>query len=677
MRGGAHPRGQGNLQLGGRRRIRVVRLICLAVFGWLLTGSALGFQTPSSQIPGHVMVHPPTIDGVVDLEKEWAGVPGGSGAFDDQTGAPAPEGMQFRIAYDSKFIYFGVILEDSSPDQIRAVEYRTNSSLGGDDHVELQLDPFGNFSDRHRFRINPRGASDLSVPGGTANKREWQGEFIAAGRITATGWEAEARIPWSVMRLPAAGTRSLRINVSRELQRLNREFEWRDTSRNQVQNAGYWTDVAIPSVDQDRRILALPYSYAGADADGATLDAGIDLKGRLSDQLEAVMTVNPDFRNVENQILSLDFSYFERLAGEARPFFLEGQGYLGGGRGSRIFASQRLEKIDVGAKVFGKLTEQTSVGVLAAFDFGGATSYVGDLSQRLGDRSSISASFAGDERGGNSNFAGSLDFYAGSGSFSVYGSHMATRDNVRGYGSRSSGGLSYDDGYWEASLNYSATTPDLFPRIGFAPETDYKGLNASLRYSKPYASGPIEEIQFGANRTDQTTMDGAPYRTGDSVSAEITMRNGPELQARTSRQTFRGFDDRSYRLEARWPRGNPYNNWRIETSWGRVGGRDYVAFGPGFSYRPSGKLQVRGSFEYLNRDGAETQTVLGANYDFDEYRAVAARFVQRDSDLSFYLAFRQSGNAGNEYYLIVGDPNSDTFRPSVIFKAAFPVEFRF
>lgn len=59
------------------------------------------------------------------------------------------------------------------------------------------------------------------------------------------------------------------------------------------------------------------------------------------------------------------------------------------------------------------------------------------------------------------------------------------------------------------------------------------------------------------------------------------------------------------------------------------------------------------------------------------YRAVAARFVQRDSDVSFYLAFRQSGNTGNEYYLIVGDPNSDTFRPSIILKAVFPLEFRF
>jgi hypothetical protein len=69
--------------------------------------------------------------------------------------------------------------------------------------------------------------------------------------------------------------------------------------------------------------------------------------------------------------------------------------------------------------------------------------------------------------------------------------------------------------------------------------------------------------------------------------------------------------------------------------------------------------------------------VLSANYDFDAYRAVAARFVQRDADVSFYLAFRQSGNAGNEYYLIIGDPNSDSFRPSVIFKAVMPIEIRF
>ena len=40
------------------------------------------------------------------------------------------------------------------------------------------------------------------------------------------------------------------------------------------------------------------------------------MKTSLTDQIDLVGTINPDFRNVENQVLSVDFSYFERLAGE-------------------------------------------------------------------------------------------------------------------------------------------------------------------------------------------------------------------------------------------------------------------------------------------------------------------------------------------------------------------------
>lgn len=662
----------------------------LRTVAWLLLLAALGpwcsAQTtaaPASSgsvasdgiVPGHRVDAPPSIDGLVDLVNEWAGVPGGEGAYDDQTGDPAPESMRFWIAYDSKFIYFAIVLEDSQPESIRAVEYRTNSSLGGDDHIEIRIDPFGNFSNNHRFRINPRGATDLSIPGGRANKREWQGEFQAAARITETGWTAEARIPWAVMRLPGSGARTLRINVSRELQRLNREFEWRDTSRGQYQNTGFWTNVEIPKVDQERTILALPYGYAGLDREGGTLDAGIDLKARLTDQLEGVMTVNPDFRNVENQILSLDFSYFERLADESRPFFLEGDGFFGGG--SRIFASQRIRQVDFGAKVFGKLTESTSLGLLGTLDAEGGRSFVGSLNHRLGDRASVAADLVTDDREGTTNTALNAAFFAETGLFSFYGSHLATSDPVRGHGYRHNGGISYEDAFWDAGIDYTAVSPDLFPRIGFAPETNYKGASAYLYYSKPYDSGPLEEFQMGSHFTTQTTISGDPYRKRASISAEIVLRQGVEIGIGGSRQTFRGFHDSSQSISVEWPRGNPYNHWSLEYAWGRIGGLDFQSFGPSFSYRANERLQVRGAYESFQRDGTETQTVLSANYDFDAYRAVAARLVQRDSEISFYLALRQSGNAGNEYFLIIGDPNSDSFRPSILFKAVIPFEFRF
>jgi hypothetical protein len=43
---------------------------------------------------------------------------------------------------------------------------------------------------------------------------------------------------------------------------------------------------------------------------------------------------------------------------------------------------------------------------------------------------------------------------------------------------------------------------------------------------------------------------------------------------------------------------------------------------------------------------------------------------------NWYLSFRQSGNRGAEYYLILGDPNAVSFRTSLILKAVFPFSLK-
>jgi hypothetical protein len=47
--------------------------------------------------------------------------------------------------------------------------------------------------------------------------------------------------------------------------------------------------------------------------------------------------------------------------------------------------------------------------------------------------------------------------------------------------------------------------------------------------------------------------------------------------------------------------------------------------------------------------------------------------VEQSGEINAYLAFRRSGNLGTEYYLIIGDPNATTFRPSIILKVVIPL----
>lgn len=629
------------------------------------------------RILGTKMASPPSIDGVVDLAKEWAGIPGGTGLFDDQTGRPSPENMRFWLAYDETYVYFAAKMADSDPSSIRATEYRTNVSLRADDSVTIRLDPFGNYTDDNRFEINPRGATDMRIPGGRANKREWQGEFQAKARITEEGWECEARIPWSIMRLPPAGKRDLRVNVGRDLQRIQRNYTWRNTSGGNFTNAGYWTNVEVPAVEQENSLMALPYVTGGFGSDGSLLDAGVDLKTKLTPQLDAVASINPDFRNIENEILSIDFSYIERLAGESRPFFLEGQQYFSSMRDNSVFASQRIDKFDFGAKVFGKLDERTSVGVLDAVNFGESNAAVARVSHSLGARSNANITLSSLDTPGFSNQTGQFGFSLGQGPYSFYGNYLATADSVVGDGYRQSGGFFYRANGLTGSLSYTETSKDLLPRLGFVPETDYRGAEAFAQFERPYAKGPIREQELRVSYASQKRLDGTPFREGGSYSLGTTLRDGTDIGLRATLQEYNGFSDRLYSVDLERPKGNPYNQYRLRYTWGRIGGVDYLSFGPSFAWRPRPNLQILGSFQHVDRNGASSQTILAANYDLDESQAIAARMVVRDSDTGFYLAYRQSGNVGNEYYVILGDPNAPTFRARLTLKAVFPMSFGF
>src|SRR5687768_15774605 len=151
--------------------MRTGTLLCLA----LLSSSAAFAQR--EPLKGVKLTTAPTIDGAIDAE-EWKDVPSVEGLFDDITGAAAPEGGTFWLAYDDKFIYFAARLQDSQPGTIRANEYRTNVSLTGDDYVELHVDLSGSLADFSVFGVNPRGATSIELAGGRAAKREWQGEFV-------------------------------------------------------------------------------------------------------------------------------------------------------------------------------------------------------------------------------------------------------------------------------------------------------------------------------------------------------------------------------------------------------------------------------------------------------------------------------------------------------------------
>jgi hypothetical protein len=654
-------------------------------FGLAITATSLA-QAPATDA---VKVDkPPTIDGVIDEAAEWTNVPSVSGLFDVDDGQSSPEGAQFWLAYDDEFIYIAARVADSDPKQIRATEYRTNVGLFGNDTIEFSLDPTGSLSDFNRFQINPRGATSINLAGGRAAKREWTGEILAKGRITDKGWEAEARIPWQLMKLPSAGKRDLRFNFGRRIARMSRFFNYTYTGSGNQGNTPIWRGVLVPKAYVDRSVKLLPYTYLGYDQeDKGLFNAGLDLKTSLTDQLQLVGSINPDFRNIENQILSLDASRFERLARETRPFFLEGQEYLG----SALLATQRIPSFDVGVNTYGRITDKTNFGLLNALDLdtfhqrrvngnvvaserGTRNNFAGTVSHQIDVNSGVRAAVTSLNTPYRKNDAYLVRYYRDIGPWNVFYRDMGTKDTDRGYGRNSRSEVNYYNRGLGFSADYTYVAPEFNPALGFFPEVNYKGWRAENYYNRTYNKGPWNDWGYNLGYNMYDRANGGFYRRGANGAVFFTLRGGLAAINGFDVQQFLQDKDYLYFHNVVFPRGNPYRNVSLNYSWGRQQSESYRSLSLNGAYRLWNRLQLSANYQVQQFRGYDDLAIIGGSYDLDADRAISGRLVKQGSDLNAYVSLRKSGNRGAEYFLILGDPNARTFRSSLVLKAVFPLE---
>lgn len=635
--------------------------------------AAISMANPNN-VDAKKATDPPKIDGTITAE-EW-GAPTGEGFFDSRSGAPGENG-RFWISYDSKYIYFAAQLDSDDPKSIKATEYRQNVSLNSDDSVFLLLEPFGTTTQGNVFGMNPKGATDVRIAGGRAAKREWLGEFSSQGRITEKGWEVEARIPWGIMRLPSPGLRDIRLQVVRYNPTSQREMEWKYLN-NQMANVPFWKGVDLPASGNERSIKVLPYVYGGVSRRNHIANGGLDLKTSLTDQIDLVGTVNPDFRNVENQVLSVDFSYFERLAGESRPFFLEGINYFGTSRDSPLFASQRIQKFDAGIKSFGQISDKTRFAMLDTIDIGKENAFVGNVRHQFDDRTGATVAVSSLS---NKNGADNTATYLGmdttlKNGLGFFGQHQYSSDAIAGRGHRINTGMFYNANGYDAYLEYLEVSNRYTPRLGFVRERNIRGVAGGVEFVKPITKGPLIEYGYGFNAGDFYRFDGKQQRRSIEFNGSLTFKDGTDFDFGGSFEKVAGKDDRLWFLSLERPRGDAYRRWQADYVTGHVAGRKYDSYGLTASYRPVNQLQLSLRGQEVRHFNRSTQLILGANYDLGRDMSISGRMVRTGPDTNAYLALRKSGNRGAEYYIIFGDPNARKFEASLVIKAVFPFEIK-
>lgn len=637
------------------------------------TGSINDPNSPN--FPSVVATVKPTIDGKIESH-EWPESAKRSGFVDADTNLTSDEYAEFWLTYDESNIYFSARVK-TDPRKVIRDEYRQNVGLGGNDYFILSLSPTGQTTGMNSFGTNSNGATAIGLAGGRAAKTEWLGEIIANGRLTDTGWECEMQIPWAIMSLPSAGVRDLRFNVQWFRTNKQNTYTFRYT-QNDSNLIPRWLQVNVPQIVQARTLNLLPYGYIGAEeGSGILANSGLDFKTGLNNQINLVGTINPDFRNVESSILSLDFSYFERLANENRPFFQEGANYLHTGYSNRLFAPQRVPTFDTGLNVYGQLTPTTTFGALTTFDFGRqrATAVSTVMVPRPNDR--LEFAFVENDEPGKDSQAGMLNFLQNVGKYNWYSTNQFTNDEIQGSGWRTNWGGGYNEGGFSTSLEYLNISADYFPRLGFAPERDLEGYVFFAEQNVTPSRGSVNDYSLGMVGLSYDHLDGSFYRNSVEAWANIGLRNRIAAGIALEHSNFEGSADHRYTAGIGYNAGDPYRGIAMDFSVGQFQGIDYQNVILIWRYKPLNRIQLDGSSEFIDFAGHETQHILSARYDVGRYESVGGRLVVQNGDVNWYLSYRMSGRKGAEYFLLVGDPRSNSFQNRIVLKAVVPITVKY
>lgn len=625
----------------------------------------------------HVALGQPfQIDGHIDTN-EWARALKNEGLIDPQTREEAPFGGEFWLASDDTYIYFAARLEDSEPEKIVADEFRPNVGLGGEDTVSLELDIKGQLNEFNGFTINSRGANNISIAGGRAAKTEWLGEILTRGRRTESGWEVEARIPWQIMRLPEPGPRELRFNFSRYLPRTQRNYVWRFTGEGNNNQYGRWPNVQVPKAQTERVIQILPYGVLGVGRNKPVANAGFDFRTRLSDRIEATGSVDPDFRNVEQGILGLNFSYFERFASDNRPFFQEGSEFFNTGFGSRLFSSNRVSNFDFGTRVFGYASDKVRFGAMNLTEFGEQNAAVFSTIYDATPRTNYNFAYTRLDRGAINNDAFFANFGQGVGRWFYYLQGNLSNDSEFGEAARLGSGFSYNERGVSVGMDYNAVEARYRPRLGNSVERDVRSIGGYAFFDQIHPRGQVMETEYGVYWDKAWRMDGDRYRQSIGFNTSATFRNAFDLDFGGEIGRFEDFDDQTLNISLEWPRRARTRSWEVGSVWGHLSGKRYVRHSLGTRLKPLRTMNLNLSAQFEEHFENRTLWIATYSWDLGQNYFVGGRAVRSGKDYNAYASLSRTGTLGNEYTLILGDPNARSFRWGLAIKGTFPLSIRY
>jgi hypothetical protein len=243
------------------------------------------------------------------------------------------------LAYDDKYLYAAFHFEDPHPEMVRAPLGDHDNVSSATDYAGVIVDSRNDGKTARMFLSNPSGVQYDAVSSDVTGE-DSSPDFYwdSMGKITATGWDLEIRIPFSSLRYsnetsPTWGIMLYR-NYPRDRRyqffsnRLPRDvncFICNSSKMNGLLNLPRGSHLVLAPFATASRTDEAPELGSPLETGDVKPEAGLDLKWSPFADGAIDATVNPDFSQVESDVAQIGAN--ERFAlfyPEKRPFFLEG-----------------------------------------------------------------------------------------------------------------------------------------------------------------------------------------------------------------------------------------------------------------------------------------------------------------------------------------------------------------
>ncbi|MCF8308082.1 MAG: carbohydrate binding family 9 domain-containing protein [Bacteroidales bacterium] len=292
---------------------------------------------------GHLNPTPPTINGLFN-DEAWQKV----SWQDDFTQREPYEGKKpsqktvFKILYDNDFLYLAIRAYDSHPDSIVERLSRRDNRQG--DNIGVHIDSYNDNRTAFVFNVSAAGVKSdwITSDDGDNQDDNWDPIWYVETKTDSLGWTAEIKIPFTQLRFSKKGSQNWGLQIRRNIYRYDEEVHWKLIPK----DAGGWvsrfgeltgmdhiepqkeksiTPYTVTEMETFKEVPENPFKTSGRSS---KLNAGLNGKIGITNNLTLDMAINPDFGQVEADPSQVNLTAYETYFEEKRPFFIEGSSIM-------------------------------------------------------------------------------------------------------------------------------------------------------------------------------------------------------------------------------------------------------------------------------------------------------------------------------------------------------------